>query len=166
MNHVIATRDTIQLRLVKYWLPVLGMLGLMYYFSTDVFSAENTRSVIDKIFLWLFPHAGHHALTVLNYSVRKSAHFIEYALLGAVLFRAFRADDPERWRFKWALYSLVTAGCWSLVDEFHQTLTRTRGGSIWDSLLDSSGAFFVLVVIFVAYRPWKNETKTNLKSQI
>jgi VanZ family protein len=159
----------IQVRVIRYWLPVAAMLGLMYYFSTDVFSADNTRSAIEKIFLWFVPHASHHALVVLNYVVRKSAHFIEYAVLGAFLFRAFRADDPVRWQLKWAAYSLVTAGAWSLLDEFHQTLTRTRGGSIWDSLLDSSGAFFMMLAIFVLYRtPRKAERVaiSNLKSQI
>lgn len=152
MNHITAQRMPITQRVIRYWLPVAAMLGLMYYFSTDVFSADNTRSAIEKIFLWFVPHASHHALVVLNYVVRKSAHFLEYAVLGAFLFRAFRADHPVRWQLKWAAYSLVTAGAWSLLDEFHQTLTRTRGGSIWDSLLDSSGALFMLIAISIVYR--------------
>jgi VanZ family protein len=147
-----AARMPVTIRIIKYWVPVAAVLGLMYYFSTDVFSADNTRSVIEKVFLWFVPHASHHALAVLNYVVRKSAHFIEYAVLGAFLFRAFRADDPMRWRLKWAFYSFLTAGAWALVDEFHQKLTRTRGGSIWDSLIDSSGALFMLVAIAIVYR--------------
>jgi|GEM_PF-1282229 len=154
-----AARVPVSVRIVRYWLPVAAMLGLMYYFSTDVFSAENTRSVIDKIFLRFFPHASRHNLTTLNYFVRKSAHFTEYAILGAFLFRAFRADDPAGWRFRWAIYSLLTAATWALLDEFHQTLTRTRGGSVWDSLLDSSGALFALAVIAIIRRKdiWPKE---------
>lgn len=161
MDQPAAARDSIALRISKYWLPVAAMLGLMYYFSTDVFSADNTRSAIEKVFLWFVPHASHHALAVLNYVVRKSAHFIEYAVLGAFLFRAFRADDQMRWRLKWAFYSFLTAGAWALVDEFHQTLTRNRGGSIWDSLLDSSGALFVLFAIAIIYR---TPRKTGLQA--
>jgi VanZ family protein len=167
MDQPLAAREPIQLRVIKYWVPVAAMLGLMYYFSTDVFSAENTRSVIDKVFLWFVPHASKHALLTLNYIIRKSAHFIEYAVLGAFLFRAFRADDPTRWRLKWAFYSLLTAGAWALLDEFHQTLTRTRGGSIWDSLLDSSGAFFMLVAIAIVYRtPRTGEPQSDGRFQI
>jgi VanZ family protein len=174
MDHPTAARASVALRITKYWLPVAGVLGLMYYFSTDVFSADNTRSVIEKVFLWFVPHASHHALAVLNYVVRKSAHFIEYAVLGAFLFRAFRADDQMRWRLKWALYSFLTAGAWALVDEFHQKLTRTRGGSIWDSLLDSSGAFFMLVGIAIVYRTPQSRASVqddeqkvaDLKSQV
>lgn len=152
MNQLLAARAPISLRIIKYWVPVAAMLGVMYYFSTDVFSADNTRNVIEKIFLWFVPHASKHALATLNYAVRKSAHFIEYAVLGAFLFRAFRAGDLTRWRLKWAAYSLLAASGWALLDEFHQTLTRHRGGSLWDSLLDSSGAFFVLVAIAIVYR--------------
>lgn len=161
MDHPTAARASIAVRITKYWLPVAALLGLMYYFSTDVFSADNTRSAIEKVFLWFVPHASHHALAVLNYVVRKSAHFIEYAVLGAFLFRAFRADGQVRWRLKWAVYSFLTAGAWALVDEFHQTLTRSRGGSIWDSLLDSSGALFMLFAISIVYR---TPRKTGLQA--
>jgi VanZ family protein len=151
-ENINTARLPVAIRISRYWLPVAAMLGLMYYFSTDVFSADNTRSVIDKIFLWFVPRASHHALAELNYVIRKSAHFVEYAVLGAFLFRAFRADATERWRLKWACYSFLTAAGWALLDEFHQTLTRSRGGSLWDSLLDSAGAFLVLVAIAIAYR--------------
>ena len=89
-------------RVLKYWLPVLLMIGAMYYASTDVFSGENTRSVVERIVLWLKPHASPHTLLKINYAVRKLAHFTEYALLAALLFRAFRADSIFRWRWRWA----------------------------------------------------------------
>lgn len=151
-SSITATRTPIAIRILRYWLPVAMMLGAMYYFSTDVFSAENTRSVIERIFLWFAPHASRHTMAVFNYVVRKSAHFTEYAVLGLFLYRAFRAGDVVRWRFRWALYSFVTAASWALLDELHQTFTRTRGGSILDSLLDSSGAFFMLAGIALVTR--------------
>jgi VanZ family protein len=147
-----AARAPITIRILWYWFPVAMMFGVMYYFSTDVFSADNTRSVIEKIFLWFSPHASKHTMATFNYFVRKSMHFTEYAILGALLFRAFRAGDSVRWRFKWALYSFIFSVSWALLDEFHQTFTRTRGGSIWDSLLDSSGALFTLAVITISTR--------------
>jgi VanZ family protein len=154
-----AARVPVTIRIVKYWLPVAALLAVMYYFSTDVFSADNTRSVIEKIFLWFVPHASKHAMATLNYAVRKSAHFTEYAILGAFLFRAFRADDPMRWRLRWSVYSFVAAGSWALLDEFHQTLTRTRGGSVWDALLDSSGALCMLITIAVISRYSSNSSR-------
>ena len=147
-----AGRAPITLRIIWYWFPVAMMFGVMYYFSTDVFSADNTRSVFEKIFLWFSPHASKHAILTFNYFVRKSAHFTEYAILGALLFRAFRAGDAVRWRLKWAVYSFVFSVSWALLDELHQSFTQKRGGSIWDSLLDSSGALVMLVAIFIVNR--------------
>lgn len=122
-------------------------VGVMYYFSTDVLSSSHTRSVIDKIFLRFMPHASNHALGAFNYFIRKSAHVFEYGVLGALLFRAFRGDSPVRWHFRWAFYALVSTALWALLDEFHQTLTRSRDGSIWDVLLDSCGALLALILI-------------------
>src|SRR5437016_2921882 len=104
-ENINAARAPITNRILWYWLPVAMMFAVMYYLSTDVFSGDNTRSVIDKILLWFSPHASKHTMATFNYVVRKSAHFTEYAILGALLFRAFRAGDSVRWRFRWALYS-------------------------------------------------------------
>ena len=139
-------------KVIKYWVPVLVMIGAMYYASTDVFSGENTRGLIEKLVLWLRPHTSERGLLTINYFVRKAAHFTEYAMLAALLFRAFRADSFLRWRLRWALYSFLIVICWAALDEYHQTLTRTRGGSIKDSILDCSGALFALVVIRFFHR--------------
>jgi len=158
MSENIDARVPITVRIFWYWFPVVMMFALMYYFSTDVFSAENTRSVFEKIFLWFSPHANKHAILKFNYIVRKSAHFTEYAVLGALLFRAFRAGNPIRWRFNWALYSFLFSVVWALLDELHQSFTQKRGGSIWDSLLDSTGALVMLLAIaFVNRKWWKSE---------
>ena len=140
-------QSSLATRIVKYWLPVLIMIGAMYYASTDIFSGENTRGVIEKLVLWLRPHTSERGLMKINYLVRKAAHFIEYAVLAALLFRAFRADSFMRWRLRWALYSFLIIICWALLDEYHQSFTHTRGGSIRDSMLDCSGALFMLTVI-------------------
>ena len=151
-ENINAARLPTTTRIIWYWLPVIMMVGLMYYFSTDVFSADNTRNIFEKVFLWFSPNASKRAILTFNYFLRKSAHFTEYAVLGGLLFRAFRAGDPVRWRFKWALQSFVFAAAWALLDELHQSFTRKRGGSIWDSLLDSSGVLFVLTAIWIIVR--------------
>jgi VanZ family protein len=148
------------IRLIWYWFPVALMFGVMYYFSTDVFSADNTRGVLEKVFLWFVSHPSKHAMATFNYFVRKSAHFTEYAILGGLLFRAFRAGDSVRWRLKWAFYSFSFAAVWALLDELHQSFTQKRGGSLWDSLLDSSGALFMLIAIWIVTR------KPRMASQV
>ena len=46
----------------------------------------------------------------------------------------------------------VFSASWALLDELHQSFTKKRGGSIWDSLLDSSGALFMLIAISIVAR--------------
>ena len=146
-DSISAPRAPFLVRVIWYWIPVLMTVGVMYYFSTDVLSSSHTRSVIDKVFLRFMPHASNHALGAFNYVVRKCAHVFEYGVLGALLFRAFRGDSPVRWHFRWAFYAFASTALWALLDEFHQTLTRSREGSIWDVLLDSCGALLALTLI-------------------
>jgi VanZ family protein len=138
-------------RIFKYWLPVLFMLGVMYYFSTDVFSGENTRGALDWILHQLWP-AGIKHLTQLNFIVRKTMHFAEYALLAGLMYRAFRADSPVRWRLLWACYTFALIVSWALLDELHQAQTHRRGGSIYDSMIDSAGGLTMLLVIALVSR--------------
>jgi VanZ family protein len=49
---------------------------------------------------------------------------------------------------------------WSLLDEFHQTFTRMRGGSIYDSMIDSVGGLFALLAITL-YVKIKQRKKTQ-----
>src|SRR5215471_3762040 len=135
--------------LLMYWGPVLAMFGLMYFASTDALSGENTRSIIEHIFLWFTPNASPHTIRRFNFIVRKTAHFTEYAVLAWLIFRAFRGASRERWRLQWAVLTIAVILSWSLVDEWHQTFTRTRGGSIYDSMLDSTGGLFVIALISI-----------------
>jgi VanZ family protein len=128
------------------------MLSLMYFFSTDVFSGKNTLRIIEWILKKFGENASGPDLGEANFAVRKFAHFFEYAVLASLLFRAFRAESRILWRFTWASYSLAIVVVWSLLDEFHQTFTKMRGGSIYDSLLDSAGGFFALVMIAIFCR--------------
>ena len=166
-ENITPVESGIATKILKYWLPVGLMIGAMYYASTDVFSGENTRNVVERLVLWLRPHTSEHALSKVNYFVRKMAHFTEYAVLAALLYRAFRADSRLRWRLQWALYSFGVVVGWALLDELHQTFTRTRGGSIYDSLLDASGALFMLLMIALFTRNRVRPGKVpNLESEI
>jgi VanZ family protein len=159
MNSSVGTSGSLSSKIIRYWIPVLLMLGLMAYFSTDVFSGENTRSAIETILDWFGIHPSKHALTHINFITRKCAHFVEYAILASLIFRAFRADSPLRWRLSWFLGSLAIVVSWALLDEFHQSFTRTRGASIYDSMLDSAGGLVALLVITLLARLGRRKTE-------
>jgi VanZ family protein len=152
MNSSAQAPSSLGWKIIRYWVPVLIMLGLMAYFSTDVFSGENTRGAIETILSWFSIHPSKHAIGHINFITRKCAHFVEYAVLATLIFRAFRADSASRWRLTWFFGSLGIVVIWSLLDEYHQSFTRTRGASIYDSLLDSAGGLFALIVITLISR--------------
>lgn len=151
MAESFTSRNTLAAQVFKYWLPVLVMLGAMYYFSTDVLSGDNTAGMIEKILGWFTAEPSARLIRGLNYGLRKCMHFFEYAVLAALLFRAFRADSPSRWQWRWAVYSFTIISIWAILDEYHQTTTRDRSGSVRDVLIDVAGGFFMLAVIAYFY---------------
>jgi VanZ family protein len=131
-----------------YWLPPIIWMAAIFSFSTDAFSGENTGSLFYSIFHAVYPSLTPEQFQPIHFFIRKASHFTEYGILALALFRAFRAGSPVRWSWRWAVYSLVVVAAYALLDEFHQTFTQTRGGSIYDSLLDLSGGLTALLLLW------------------
>ena len=138
------------LLLLRYWLPVVVMMTLISVASTGAFSAEHTSRFIEPVLQWLFPEATpdtHHRLLIL---IRKAAHITGYALLalllGQALQRSFWGDRP---RLYWipAISTLLIAGGYALVDEYHQTWVPSRTGSLTDVLFDFTGALIGVTLL-------------------
>jgi VanZ family protein len=135
--------------LVKYWsLPIIWMSAI-FFFSTDVFSGGNTGSLLWKVVTFIYPDVTRELFGAIHFFIRKAAHFTVYAVLALLLFRAFRSGAGARWRWSWALSSLLIVFFYAVSDEYHQTFTRHREGSIYDSLIDTSGALVALVLLWL-----------------
>jgi VanZ family protein len=61
--------------------------------------------------------------------LRKLAHFGEYAVLGALLYRAVRGEPA----------SIVLGSLYAVTDEVHQSFVAGRTGSPVDWLIDTAG---------------------------
>jgi VanZ family protein len=121
---------------LKTTLPAFLWTLLILATSTDVFSGAHTGSVIATFFAHrLAPET----LALLNYLFRKAAHLTGYGILGALWFRALRGER-RGWTLRWALLAIVIAAGVASIDEWHQTLVPSRGGSAYDVLLDTLGA--------------------------
>jgi len=127
-------------------------MSVIFYFSTDTFSGGKTGSLLWKIFRFIYPGITQEFFDSIHFYIRKGGHFTEYAILALLLFRAFRSGDVARWRWKWAIGSLLIVIVYALLDEYHQTLTRHRVGSIYDSLTDTSGAVTALALLGLVRR--------------
>jgi len=138
--------------LLKYWAPPIIWMSLIFWFSTDMFSGDNTGSLLLKVISFIYPGVTRELFDSIHFYVRKAGHFTEYAVLALLLFRAFRLGTQARWRRRWALSSLLVVFLYALLDEYHQTFTRRRTGSIYDSLIDTSGTAAALVLLWLFRR--------------
>jgi VanZ family protein len=127
-------------------------MSAIYFFSTDNFSGENTGGLLRSIFSSIFPSLTEEQFQSLHFIIRKTGHFTEYGILALLLFHAFRSGSATSWKRSWAIYSFLIIVVYALSDEYHQTLTETRTGSIYDSLTDMAGGFTALFLLWLVKR--------------
>ena len=125
--------------------------GVIFTMSTDTFSADHTKWFFEPILRWLIPALAQSQYDCMHHIIRKCAHFTEYFVYFLLLYRAVRGRHSG-WRWSWGSVALLVAAIYSLGDEFHQTFVASRGPSIYDSLLDTTGAFVALLVLRFWFR--------------
>jgi VanZ family protein len=135
---------------LKYWLPILTWMIFVFIGSTDLLSAEHTSRFIGPFLRWFAPDISDATVALIQLVVRKCAHLSEYAILGALLYRAFRQGKIPLWRA--AAFAFVVAAVYASMDEFHQSFVASRTGSPWDVLIDCVGAFVGLSLCLVLRR--------------
>jgi VanZ family protein len=143
-------------KFIIYWLPPLIWMAIIFP-SNDYLSSESTSYFIVPLLHWLLPHAGQSTIDMLHIAVRKFAHFVNYAFLSVLLYRAFRADNKKVWRPEWFVYAGIIAVAYGSLDEYMQTFMPSRTGSFYDWVIDSSGVFLALGTVSV-----RNKFKTIL----
>jgi len=134
-------------RFLKYWVPFLLWLGVMFFNSTDLMSAEHTSRFITPFLLWLNPGMAPKTVWIILVVVRKCAHVIEYAVLAVLLWRALRSGSGPHMKMSLS-FGAVLLGCalFAASDEFHQSFVKSRTPSVRDVLLDVAGAFVGLLI--------------------
>jgi VanZ family protein len=110
------------MRFLKQWFPVILWAAVIVGASSDTFSSDHTRHWLEVLLRRQLPDA-------VNYTVRKCSHVLEYAILGALAFRADRR----------LTVAIGVALAVSTIDELRQGFTLTRTGSPWDVVIDVCG---------------------------
>jgi VanZ family protein len=134
-------------RIVKYWMPVVVWMALIFLGSTDILSAEHTSRFLVPFLRWIDPQISWAALNAIQTVIRKLGHVTEYAILAALLWRALRGG--ALWRMKMSiLFALVWIGCalFAATDEFHQSFVPSRTASGNDVMIDICGALIGLTI--------------------
>jgi VanZ family protein len=146
---------------LRAWWPALAWAVFIFVMSTDMFSAEHTGSILHWIFYHLDPTMPAHLFNVIHHLIRKSAHFTEYFIFCLFLYRGVRGDH-RGWRWSWGLTALLIAALYASLDEIHQAFVASRTASPYDSLLDSIGAFFAFLVLYIYFHYKKRSNEVTM----
>ena len=134
-------------RFLKYWLPLLIWVGVIFIGSTSVLSAEHTSRYVVPFLVWLKPGMSPTTIWTIVVIARKCAHVSEYAVLALLLWRALRSIPALRTKTL-MVFGAALVGCsvFAASDEFHQTFVKSRTPSVRDVLLDVAGALLGLLI--------------------
>ena len=134
-------------------MPVVLWSGVMAWGSSSLASQAHVESVVVSFLRRYWPglveQKGLVALGVVLHALRKPAHVLEYAVLAALLFRAFRMLSQGSLQTR-VLTTLTVCLVWASLDELHQSLVSTRTGLAADVLWDMIGALAGLAAVAFA----------------
>jgi VanZ family protein len=140
-------------RFVRYWMPAIVWMALIFLGSTDMLSAEHTSRFLVPFLRWIDPQISFATLNAIQFEIRKLGHLTEYAILAMLLWRALRGGT--RWQIKMSILFLAAAlacAIFAASDEFHQSFVPSRTPSPHDVMIDICGAFLGLAVCWMFAR--------------
>ncbi len=130
------------------WAEVFAWIGLIFSLSGESFGASRTWIALKFWVDYFALPASPATLLEIHLAIRKSAHFIEFFVLGMLLARAL-VGNLQEFRFKAGLWVLGAGLLCALADEGHQMLVVSRTPSLRDSFLDFSGVLASQICLYV-----------------
>lgn len=165
MSHRLFTRPPAPLVLrLLLWLAVAAWMWVIFAFSAQTGESSSGLSgrIAAVLSRWLFD-TDWNALEpsrqqLLEFALRKTAHFCEYALLGFLWAAALKAQGASRQGMLLApLAGLVYAGA----DEWHQSFVPGRSPGLRDVAIDFCGvlAGVIFLCLCAALAGWLAQKK-------
>lgn len=118
------------MRFLRHWLPVIVWAALILSASGANFSSGASIILVQRFL-------GLSLSEMVNVIVRKAAHIIEYSVLAWLAWRAHRT----------LAVPIVIALAVASTDEWLQSRTVGRSGTVWDVLLDVSAAVLMTLLL-------------------
>jgi VanZ family protein len=132
--------------------------------SSDFASSRNTFGLLYRIATSVFGQVDPQILLTLNTVIRKSGHFIGYAILSLLVFRALKYTRRDQlrlvlqrrwgiffrdlWRLDWAVIAVLLTVVAASLDEIHQAGLPSRSGRWQDVALDTAGAIAMQLLLY------------------
>ena len=124
---------------IKNWLPVCLWASLIFFFSTDHFSFDNTAQFFGLVFSWLLPAIPTEDVLPVHGAMRKVGHWAEYFVLAIFFLRALSNETGKKWELRHAALTFAFIFVYALSDELHQTFVPSRTASFGDVMIDVLG---------------------------
>lgn len=113
-------------KIISLWLPPIFWMGIIFFLSSR--PTIKTTQIYWQDFL-----------------IKKTAHFVEYAILSFLYIRAFLGNGLPR--KKTFILAFLVSLIYAVSDEYHQSLVPGREPRIRDVVIDSIGALFAIYIV-------------------
>lgn len=135
---------------LKYWLPVLLWMALIFTASSDSHSYQHSFSIVGPFLRWLFPHMAQENIDKIHHVIRKCAHLTEYAILALLLWRALHLSKNKLPAWSWPKVggTLLVVFLYAATDEFHQSFVPSRTPLVSDVFIDTTGGAIGLLTLW------------------
>jgi VanZ family protein len=141
---------------ISAWLPVLIGIVVIAIESTETFGSNHTSVPLRRLWEALFGVVTDPRWEVIHHILRKCGHFFAYGFIGLAWLRAWWMSLPESHFMTDAGLALLGTALIASCDEFHQSFLPNRTASVYDVLLDCSGALVLELIVYLfvrAFRP-------------
>lgn len=138
----------------RFWryAPLIFWIAIIFFASSNSGSMTSTSRIIGPILQFLFPNLAEDQLVQIHAFVRKTAHFVFYAILGLLAARAFHFSTKRYLSLYWVAISLLLVFAVASLDETNQSFLASRTSSIRDVLLDTSGGATAIAFCFFIFK--------------
>lgn len=112
---------------LRLWLPPILWMGIIFFLSSR--PTIKTTEIYWQDFI-----------------IKKTAHFVEYAVLSFLYLRAFLGSKTLK--KKSFLLAFLISLVYAASDEYHQSFIPGREPRIRDVIIDSMGALFAIYMVY------------------
>jgi len=134
--------------LFRAWWPAAVWIGLISIESTDMFSSNNTGSMLYSLLTRIFGPINLYDFLIFHHYLRKTGHVVGYGMLALLLLRGWRATlgYSRDLLVRTSVLSWIGTAFVASMDEWHQSFIPSRTGTVHDVILDSIAGLGFLIV--------------------
>lgn len=135
---------------IKYFIPTILLMILIFYMSSRTADISSSQSSFFVDILQDILRFDNKYYETIETVFRKFCHFSEYALLSLTIYWGLKKNRITNY-----YYPIVITCLYAITDEFHQLFVAGRSGEIRDVIIDTSGAVFMMLIVYILCRVTK-----------